>query len=81
MMTAVPVRRHRIHGTNGHRNNRNQFLRLAMPATAEVWSVAVGGNTVAPAKDEQGKLLIPLIRSARGGRELASFPVEIVSYM
>jgi len=62
------------------RNNRNQFLRLAMPPApgAEIWSVAVSGNTVSPARDEQGKLLIPLIRSARGGRELAAFPVEIV---
>ena len=60
------------------RNNRNQFLRIKMPAKAEVWSVEVGGNTVAPAKDEQDNVLIPLVRSARGARELASFPVDIV---
>ncbi len=60
------------------RNNRNQFLRLKMPARAEVWSVSVGGNTVTPGRDEQGRLLVPLVRSARGGRELAGFPVAIV---
>ncbi len=60
------------------RNNRNQFLRLTMPAGADIWSVSVSGNTVAPAKDEQGKLLIPLVRSKSGARELASFPVAIV---
>ena len=36
------------------RNNRNQFLRLKMPAAAgwklDIWSVAVGGRTVSPAK-------------------------------
>lgn len=64
------------------RNNRNQFLRLAMPKTVgwevELWSVEVGGNTVAPAKDEEGHILVPLVRSAAGARELASFPVDIV---
>ncbi len=60
------------------RNNRNQFLRLQMPAGAEIWSVGVGGNTVSPAKDEKGQLLIPLVRSATSAAELASFPVEIV---
>ena len=60
------------------RNNRNQFLRLQMPAAAEIWSVAVNGNTVAPATDEAGQVLIPLVRSASRSSELASFPVEIV---
>ncbi|KKL60338.1 hypothetical protein LCGC14_2206330, partial [marine sediment metagenome] len=60
------------------RNNRNQFLRLKMPVGAEIWSVAVSGNTVSVAKDEQGNVLVPLIRSASGARELASFPVSIV---
>ncbi len=60
------------------RNNRNQFLRLRMPAGAEIWSAAVGGKTVTPAVDEKGNVLIPLIRSAAGAAELASFPVELV---
>ena len=60
------------------RNNRNQFLRLKMPTKVDIWSVSVAGNTVAPAKDEQGSLLIPLVRSKSGARELASFPVELV---
>jgi hypothetical protein len=60
------------------RNNRNQFLRLKMPEGAEIWSVEVSGNTASPAKDDEGNVLIPLIRSASGARELASFPVDIV---
>ena len=60
------------------RNNRNQFLRLVMPQAADIWSVSVSGNTVSPAKDTQGNVLVPLIRSTAGSRELTSFPVEIV---
>ena len=60
------------------RNNRNQFLRMKMPAGSEIWSVSVGGNTVAPAKDEAGNVLVPLVRSSRSAQELTAFPVEIV---
>ena len=60
------------------RNNRNQFLRLKMPEASEIWSVSVSGNTVSPAKDEAGNVLVPLVRSSGGAQELAAFPVEIV---
>jgi len=60
------------------RNNRNQFLRMKMPAGADIWSVSVSGNPASPAKDDSGNVLIPLVRSARGASELAAFPVEIV---
>ncbi|NQT88621.1 hypothetical protein HQ560_17780 [bacterium] len=60
------------------RNNRNQFLRLKMPEGVDIWSVEVNGKTVAPAKDDTGNILLPLVRSSAGARELASFPVEMV---
>ncbi|HUU58567.1 MAG TPA: hypothetical protein VMZ50_03400, partial [Phycisphaerae bacterium] len=60
------------------RNNRNQFLRARMPAGADIWSVSLGGRTVSPAKDKEGSVLIPLVRSEGGTGELGSFPVEIV---
>jgi hypothetical protein len=60
------------------RNNRNQFLRLKMPAGAETWSLSVAGNTASPAKDDKGNVLIPLIRSTRTSAELEAFPVEVV---
>lgn len=60
------------------RNNRNQFLRLAMPKAAEIWSVSVSGKMVSPAQDDAGQVLIPLVRSASRSSELASFPVEMV---
>lgn len=60
------------------RNNRNQFLRLSMPDKADLWSVSVAGNTVSPARDTQGQVLVPLVRSSADSRELTAFPVEIV---
>jgi len=60
------------------RNNRNQFLRLKMPADAEIWSVLVAGKTVSPGKDKQGNVLIPLVRSRSSASELAAFPVTLV---
>ncbi|MDP7163197.1 MAG: hypothetical protein QF577_01105 [Phycisphaerae bacterium] len=60
------------------RNNRNQFLRLKMPADAEIWSVLVAGKTVSPSKDKQGNVLIPLVRSRSSASELVAFPVTLV---
>lgn len=60
------------------RNNRNQFLRLAMPEGAEVWSASVAGRAVKVAKGEGG-LLVPLVRSdASAGGALSAFAVELV---
>ena len=60
------------------RNNRNQFLRLTLPAGAEMWSASVSGRSVRPAKDEQGRILLPLVRSEGASSGLAAFPVEVV---
>jgi hypothetical protein len=59
------------------RNNRRQFLRVGLPAGAELWSTSVAGRAVQPATSG-GELLIPLIRSATAGGGLASFAVEVV---
>lgn len=60
------------------RNNRAQFLRLSMPENAEIWSTFVGGKAVKPAKQDDGRLLIPLARSQTSGGSLAQFGVEVV---
>jgi hypothetical protein len=60
------------------RNNRRQFLRLAMPEGAEVWSASVGGRAVQPAKAADGRVMIPLVRSQASGGSLAAFEVEVV---
>lgn len=60
------------------RNNRRQFLRLALPAGAELWSASVGGRAVQPAKASDARVMVPLVRSQAAGGELAAFEVEIV---
>ncbi|NCG18240.1 MAG: hypothetical protein GWP91_04410 [Rhodobacterales bacterium] len=60
------------------RNNRRQFLRLALPEGAELWSASVAGKPVQPAAGADGRLLIPLIRSSASGGSLAGFDVEVV---
>ncbi|MCB9701386.1 MAG: hypothetical protein H6711_05815 [Myxococcales bacterium] len=60
------------------RNNRRQFLRVALPAGAELWSVSVGGRAVQPAKAGDGRVMIPLLRSQTSGGSLAAFNVELV---
>jgi hypothetical protein len=60
------------------RNNRQQFLRLAMPKGVDIWSASVSGRSIRPAKDEQERILIPLVRSEGASSGLAAFPVELV---
>jgi hypothetical protein len=60
------------------RNNRKQFLRLALPEGAELWSASVGGRAVQPAQSADGRVLVPLVRSQAAGGTLAAFSVEVV---
>ncbi len=60
------------------RNNRKQFLRLALPEGAELWSASVGGRAVQPAQAGDGRVLVPLVRSQAAGGTLAAFTVEVV---
>jgi hypothetical protein len=45
------------------RNSRNQFLRISLPKGATLWTATVDGRSVQPAKDEEGRVLLPLVRS------------------
>lgn len=60
------------------RNNRRQYLRLVLPEKAELWSAAVAGRAVQPARASDGAILMPLIRSSSAGGALSSFDVEVV---
>ncbi len=60
------------------RNNRRQYLRLALPEGAELWSAAVAGRAVTPARSGDGRLLVPLVRSQGVGGELAAFEARVV---
>lgn len=60
------------------RNNVKQFLKLALPPDATLWSASVSGVPVKPAKDKEGHVLIPLEKSQLRGEDLTQIPVEIV---
>ncbi len=60
------------------RNNRRQFLRLALPEGAELWSASLGGRAVQPAQAADGRVLLPLVRSQSLDGALAAFEVEVV---
>ncbi len=60
------------------RNNRRQYLRLNLPEGAELWSAAVAGKAVQPARAPGGEVLLPLVRSQTDRGSLAAFPVQVV---
>ena len=62
----------------GVRNNRKQFLKVAIPDGAEVWSASVAGRGVKVARGEKGGVLVPLVRSDASGGALSAFLVELV---
>jgi hypothetical protein len=59
------------------RNTSKQFLELALPKDAELWSVFVDGAPAKPRRSD-GKILIPLNRSREGASGLAAFDVEVI---
>ena len=59
------------------RNNRKQFLRLDLPQGAELWSASVAGKAVQPARDGDGRILLPLVRSQASRGALADFAVSV----
>jgi hypothetical protein len=60
------------------RNSAKQFLEIKLPENADVWTVFVGNQPVESSLSEQGKLLVPLIRSHSVNDQLNTFPVEII---
>lgn len=61
------------------RNNQRSFLKLALPATAVLWSASVAGRPIRPGRAPDGSLLLPLEKN-RSGEEAPAFVVE-VSYI
>jgi hypothetical protein len=61
------------------RNNQRNFLKLNLPATAELWSASVAGRPIRPGRAADGSLLLPLEKT-RSGDDAAAFIVE-VSYL
>lgn len=59
------------------RNNHAQFLRVSLPKGATLWSASVGGRSAKPAMGDDGKILVPLLRSSASGGSLSQFEVEL----
>ncbi|MBI4845661.1 MAG: hypothetical protein HY810_04205 [Candidatus Omnitrophica bacterium] len=57
------------------KNRSKQYLDLILPKDAAIWSTFVDGKPVKPAKTEDGKVLLPLVKYEEKDK---SFPVEII---
>jgi hypothetical protein len=57
----------------------DQFLKVSLPQDVSIWSVYVNGKREKASKDDNGKVLIPLVRSERGfDGSLTPFDVEVI---
>jgi hypothetical protein len=61
------------------RNNRKNFLKIALPKDAVVWSATLSGNSVRPGQAADGSLLLPL-EKGRSGEESPAFAAEILYF-
>jgi hypothetical protein len=59
------------------RNNQRNFVKIALPPGATVWSTALAGRPVRPGQAPDGSLLLPLEKS-RGGEDSPAFEIEIL---
>jgi len=66
------------------RNTEKQYVRIDVQDSEKevvtIWSTSVNGTSVKPARDENGQLLIPLIKRSSNKEAEAGFNVEL-SYM
>ena len=62
------------------RNNREQFIRFELPEGARVFGTFRDNAPVRPARDAQGRILVPLEKSTDAGGRAKSFNIEI-TYM
>ena len=63
------------------RNNQRNFVKIALPSGATLWSAALAGQPVRPGQAPDGSLLLPLEKSKPGAgsaEDPAEFAVEIV---
>ncbi len=60
------------------KNSSKQFLEVKLPADAQVFSVFVNSSPVESSLNDDGKLLIPLIRSNSLNSTTDTFPVEVI---
>jgi hypothetical protein len=57
----------------------DQFLKVSLPEDVSIWSVYVKGKREKASRDDDGKVLIPLVRSERGyDGSLTPFDIELI---
>jgi hypothetical protein len=61
------------------RNNQRNFLKIALPPGATLWSASLSGMPARPGSGPDASLLLPLSK-ARGGEEAPEFAVELVYF-
>jgi hypothetical protein len=66
-----------VQATYAVRNNQRNFLKLTLPAGANLWSASLSGRPVRPGQSPDGGLLLPL-EKARAGEDAPAFAVEVV---
>jgi hypothetical protein len=59
------------------RNNQRNFVKVALPPGATLWSASLSGKPVRPGSAPDGSLLLPLAKS-RAGEDASEFALEIV---
>jgi len=59
------------------RNNQRNFVRIALPTGAALWSASLAGRPAHPGTAPDGSLLFPLAKS-RAGEEAPVFAIELV---
>lgn len=59
------------------RNSQRNFVKIALPAGAAVWSSSLSGRPVRPGQAPDGGLLFPL-EKARAGEDAPAFAIEIL---
>jgi len=59
------------------RNSQRNFVKIALPADAAVWSASRSGSPVRPGKAPDGSLLFPLAKT-RAGEEASACAIEVL---
>jgi len=59
------------------RNNQRNFVKVALPQGATLWSASLAGKPVRPGSAPDGNILLPLAKS-RAGEDASEFALEIV---
>lgn len=59
------------------RNNQRNFVKIALPAGATLWSASLSGQPVRPGQAPDGSLLLPLEKS-KASEDAPEFAIEVV---